>query len=55
VELTTIARAKVEVAYGRQTLEGDRLQRIAVAYHRLRLALWGVIVRRFLRRGREKG
>jgi hypothetical protein len=54
VELTTIARAKVEVAYGRQTLESDRLQRIAVAYHRLRLALLGVIMRRVLRRGRRR-
>ena len=44
VELTTIARAKVEVAYGRRDLGADRLQRIAQAYHRLRLAIISVIV-----------
>jgi len=55
VELTTIARAKVEVAYGRQDLGGDRLKRIAEAYHRLRLALIGVVLRRVLRRPRRGG
>jgi hypothetical protein len=50
VELTTIARAKVEVAYGRADLGTDRLKRIAQAYQRLRLALIGVVVRRGLRR-----
>ena len=53
VELTTIARAKVEVAYGRQDLGGDRLKRIAEAYHHLRLAIIGVVLRRFLRRPRR--
>jgi hypothetical protein len=52
VELTTIARAKVEVAYGRSELGADRLHRIAEAYQRLRFALLGVILRRVLRRGR---
>jgi transglutaminase-like putative cysteine protease len=52
VELTTIARAKVEVAYGRRDLEPDRLKRIAQAYQRLRLAILGVVVRRGLRRAR---
>ena len=52
LELTTIARAKVEVAYGRQDLESDRLRRIAVAYQRLRFALLGVILRRGWRRRR---
>jgi transglutaminase-like putative cysteine protease len=55
VELTTIARAKVEVAYGRHELGGDRLKRIAEAYHRLRLAIVGVVLRRFLRRPRRGG
>ena len=50
VELTTIARAKVEVAYGRADLGGDRLKRIAEAYHRLRLAIIGFVLRRVLRR-----
>jgi transglutaminase-like putative cysteine protease len=55
VELTTIARAKVEVAYGRRDLGGDRLKRIAEAYHRLRLAIIGVVLRRVLRRpGRRR-
>jgi transglutaminase-like putative cysteine protease len=48
LELTTIARAKVEVAYGRRDLGNDRLRRIAEAYQRLRFALLGVVVRRTL-------
>lgn len=51
VELTTIARAKVEVAYGKRDLGSDRLKNIAIAYQRLRFALLGVLVRRGLRRG----
>jgi transglutaminase-like putative cysteine protease len=54
VELTTIARAKVEVAYGRRDLGADRLQRIAQAYQRLRLAILGVVVRRGLNRFRRR-
>ena len=50
VELTTIARAKVEVAYGHRDLGSDHLKRIAEAYHRLRLAIIGVVLRRVLRR-----
>lgn len=50
VELTTIARAKVEVAYGKRDLGGDRLRRVAEAYHRLRIALLSVVIRRGLRR-----
>jgi transglutaminase-like putative cysteine protease len=53
VELTTIARAKVEVAYGRRDLGVDRLKRIAEAYQRLRFAILGVVVRRIIRRGRK--
>ena len=55
VELTTIARAKVEVAYGKRDLGADRLQRIAQAYHRLRLAIISLVVRRGLRRFRGRG
>lgn len=53
VEVTTLARAKVEVAYGNRDLGADRLRRIAEAYHRLRLALIGLILRRGLRRRRR--
>jgi len=52
VELTTLARAKVEVAYGHRDLGPDRMRRIAEAYHRLRLALIGLILRRGFRRRR---
>jgi transglutaminase superfamily protein/uncharacterized protein DUF4129/transglutaminase TgpA-like protein len=52
VEVTTLARAKVEVAYGNRDLGADRLRRIAEAYQRLRLALIGLIFRRGLRRRR---
>lgn len=52
VELTTIARAKVEVAYGKRDLGSDRLRLIAAAYHRLRFAILGVVLRRVLRRRR---
>jgi len=55
VELTTIARAKVEVAYGRRDLGSDRLKRIAQAYQRLRLAILGVVLRRGLRRMGGRG
>ena len=53
VELTTIARAKVEVAYGHRDLGGDGLKRIAEAYHALRLAIIGVVLRRVIRRPRR--
>lgn len=53
VELTTLARAKVEVAYGKRDLGVDRLRRIAEAYHRLRIALLGVVLRRGFRRRRR--
>jgi transglutaminase-like putative cysteine protease len=55
VELTTIARAKVEFAYGRHELGVDGLRRVAEAYQRLRFALLGFILRRGLRRGRAGG
>lgn len=53
-ELTTIARAKVEVAYGKRDLESDRLRRIAEAYRRLRFAILGVVLRRGFRRRRGR-
>ena len=54
VELTTIARAKVEVAYGKRDSGSDRLRRIAEAYQRLRFALLGVVLRRGFRRRRKR-
>jgi hypothetical protein len=54
VELTTIARAKVEVAYGKRDLENDRLRRIAEAYRRLRFAILGFVLRRGFRRRRGR-
>ena len=55
LELTTIARAKVEVAYGRHELGSDGLRRVAEAYQRLRFALLGFILRRGFRRRRRRG
>ena len=46
VDLHTVARAKVEVAYGRQQLGADRLQALRAAQRRLRVALLGLLVRR---------
>ncbi|MEO8273072.1 MAG: transglutaminase domain-containing protein [Chloroflexota bacterium] len=54
MELTTIARAKVEVAYGKRDLGSDRMRNVAIAYQRLRFALLGVILRRGLRRRRPR-
>ena len=51
-ELATVARAKVEVAYGRQTLGPDRLHAVSDAYRRLRFAIVRRGVGRWLRRGR---
>ncbi len=50
IEVTTIARAKVEVAYGKRDLGSDRLRTVAAAYHRLRFAILGLVLRRGLRR-----
>ncbi|HJP88408.1 MAG TPA: transglutaminase domain-containing protein [Candidatus Limnocylindrales bacterium] len=55
LELTTIARAKVEVAYGRAAIGSDRMKRVAEAYQRLRFALLGVILRRGFRPRRPGG
>ena len=46
VDLHTVARAKVEVAYGRQQLGADRLRALRAAQRRLRVALLGLLVRR---------
>ena len=54
MELTTIARAKVEVAYGRRDLESEGMRRIAEAYRRLRFAILGVVLRRGFRRRRGR-
>jgi transglutaminase-like putative cysteine protease len=54
VEVTTLARAKVETAYGGRDLGADRLKSIGEAYHRLRIALLGVILRRGLHRPRRR-
>jgi transglutaminase-like putative cysteine protease len=45
-ELTTVARAKVEVAYGRRALSDDRLRGIGEAYRRLRFAIIRLAIRR---------
>jgi transglutaminase-like putative cysteine protease len=44
-ELETVARAKVEVAYGRQRLGPDRLRAVREAHRRLRLSLLRLAVR----------
>jgi hypothetical protein len=54
VELTTIARAKVEVAYGRRDLGEEGLRGIAAAYQRLRLVLLGFAIRRGIRGRRRR-
>lgn len=52
-ELSTVARAKVEVAYGRHELGIDRLRAVGEAYRRLRFALLRVGLRRLPRRRRR--
>ncbi len=49
-ELQTVASAKVEVAYGRRTLEADRLRSLRESYRRLRVALLRLAFRRGDRR-----
>ena len=49
-ELHTVASAKVEVAYGRRTLEDDRLHAVRDSYRRLRVALLRLAFRRGDRR-----
>lgn len=52
-ELSTVARAKVEVAYGRHELGIDRLRAVGEAYRRLRFALVRFGFRRLPRRRRS--
>ena len=49
-ELQSVASAKVEVAYGRRTLDGDRLQALRESYRKLRVALLKLAFRRGDRR-----
>ena len=51
-ELSTVARAKVEMSYGRRNLSEDRLRAVAEAHRRLRIRLLSLVVRRMRRRGR---
>ena len=52
-DLQTVARAKVEVAYGRGELGDDRLRSLRDAQRRLRVALLALIFRRRERRERR--
>jgi transglutaminase-like putative cysteine protease len=52
-ELQTVARAKVETAYGRQVLGDDRLAALKLAHRKLRLALLRLAFRRKDRRKRR--
>lgn len=45
-ELATVARAKVEIAYGKRALGADRLRIVARAHRRLRIGLLRLLVRR---------
>ena len=51
-ELSTVAQAKVEVAYGRQSLGDDRLRALMEAQRRLRVQLLRLLFRRRQRRRR---
>jgi transglutaminase-like putative cysteine protease len=53
-ELSTVANAKVEIAYGRRDLSGDRLRAVAEAHRRLRLRLLRLAFRRPRRLGRGR-
>jgi hypothetical protein len=53
-ELQTVARAKVEVAYGRQELGRDGSESLRAAQRRLRVALLRLALRRNERRGRGR-
>jgi transglutaminase-like putative cysteine protease len=50
-ELETVARAKVEVAYGGRTLADDRLASLRHAHRRVRVQLLRLLTRRRRRRG----
>lgn len=51
-ELHTVARAKVEVAYGHRILGADRMAALRAATARLRFGLWRLVLRRG--RGRRR-
>lgn len=53
-DLNTVARAKVEVAYGRRTLEPARIDALRHAQRHLRVALLGLIFRRSERKARGR-
>lgn len=53
-DLTVVARAKVEVAYGRRTLEPSRIEALREAQRHLRVALFGLIFRRSERKARGR-
>jgi transglutaminase-like putative cysteine protease len=54
-QLQTVARAKVEVAYGRRALGDDGLRALRDAQRRLRLGLLRLALRRKERRARRRG
>ncbi|HEV8490546.1 MAG TPA: transglutaminaseTgpA domain-containing protein [Candidatus Limnocylindrales bacterium] len=54
-QLQTVARAKVEVAYGRRLLGDDALRSLRDAQRRLRLGLLRLALRRKERRARRRG
>jgi transglutaminase-like putative cysteine protease len=53
-ELETVARAKVEVAYGGRTLADDRLASLRHAHRRVRVQLLRLVTRRRRRRGTRR-
>jgi type II secretory pathway pseudopilin PulG len=53
-DLHTVALAKVEVAYGRRTLEPDRIDSLRRAQRHLRVVLLGLIFRRSERRAQRR-
>jgi uncharacterized protein with von Willebrand factor type A (vWA) domain len=54
-ELETVARAKVEVAYGAQSLTDERLAALRHAHRRLRVQLLRLVARRRNRPRRRRG
>ena len=54
-ELSTVAHAKVEIAYGRRELGPDRLRIVAEAHRRVRIGLLKLALRRPFRRGFRPG
>lgn len=54
-ELTTVARAKVEISYGRHDLGAERLRAVAEAHRRLRMGLLRLAFRRGRGRPRRFG